>query len=166
MNAGEKAPIAPPAIRIGQSEGLFTLETTLILPRPLDIVFPFFADAGNLEIITPPWLRFHILNPLPIHMHTGAKIDYRLRLHGFAFRWQSEITAWEPPIRFVDEQRRGPYQKWLHEHTFTERAGSTEMRDFVRYATPGGWLANILLVQRNVRQIFEFRARKLHDLFA
>jgi len=128
--------------------------------------FHFFADAGNLETLTPPWLRFEILTPRPIIMRAGATIDYRLRLHGVALRWQTEITAWEPPDRFVDEQRRGPYRKWMHEHTFTRRGSECEMRDIVRYAVPGGWLVNLLVVQRDVRRIFEYRAGKLKDLFA
>jgi ligand-binding SRPBCC domain-containing protein len=144
---------------------LFTVETRLFLPRPLEIVFPFFADAGNLETITPPWLQFEIVAPRPIAMRTGAFIDYRLRLHGIPLHWQSEITAWEPPHRFVDEQRRGPYRVWIHEHTFAERDSGTEMRDFVRYAAPGGWLVERLFVRHDVRRIFEYRARKLQELF-
>jgi ligand-binding SRPBCC domain-containing protein len=99
-------------------------------------------------------------------MRAGALIEYRLRLHGIALRWLTEITVWEPPYRFVDEQRRGPYRTWIHEHTFTEIEGGCEMRDFVRYDTPGGWLANRLLVRRQVRRIFEYRAQKLLGLFA
>jgi ligand-binding SRPBCC domain-containing protein len=117
MNACETASGTTGDLRLGRRDGLFTLETRLFLPRPLEIVFPFFADAGNLEILTPPWLRFEIVTPRPIAMRAGALIEYRLRLHGVPLRWQSEITAWEPPHRFVDEQRRGPYRAWIHEHT-------------------------------------------------
>ena len=80
----------------------------LWLPRPLGEVFSFFADAGNLELLTPPQLNFHILTPRPLEMRVGLLIDYRLRVRGIPLRWQSEITAWEPPHRFVDEERRGP----------------------------------------------------------
>jgi ligand-binding SRPBCC domain-containing protein len=153
-------------VRTGRQAGFFTLETRVSLPGPRASIFPFFANAGNLESITPPWLRFEVLTPLPITMCAGALIQYRLRLHGIAVRWQTEITVWEPPLRFVDEQRRGPYRKWIHEHTFAECAGGTEMRDFVRYAVPGGWLVNYLFVRRDVRKIFEYRARKLHELLA
>jgi ligand-binding SRPBCC domain-containing protein len=153
-------------IRMGRKGGLYTVETCLFLPRPLEVVFPFFADAGNLETLTPPWLRFEILTPLPIAMRAGAIIEYRLHLHGIALRWRSEITAWEPPLRFVDEQRQGPYRKWIHEHTFIQRDNGSEMRDFVRYSVPGGWLVNLLFVQREVRRIFEYRSRKLRDLFS
>ncbi len=101
----------------------FELTREVLLPRPLAEVFPFFADARNLERLTPPWLRFEVLTPGRIEMRRGTTIDYRLRLRGVPVRWRSEITAWEPPVRFVDEQRRGPYRLWVHEHRFEERAG-------------------------------------------
>ncbi len=152
-------------LKLGRKDGWCTVEAQLFLVHPLEIVFPFFADAGNLETLTPPWLRFEILTPLPIHMSAGALIEYRLRLHGLPLRWQSEITAWEPPHRFVDEQRRGPYRQWIHEHTFIERDGGSEVRDFVRYSVLGGRLADFLFVQHDVRRIFEYRAWKLRALF-
>jgi ligand-binding SRPBCC domain-containing protein len=153
-------------LRLGREEGLFTVETRLFLPRPLETVFPFFADAGNLETITPPWLRFEVVSERPIAMRAGALIEYRLRLHGIPLRWQSKITAWEPPHRFVDEQHRGPYLAWIHEHTFKESNGGSEVRDIVRYAAPGGWLVNRLFVRHDVRRIFEYRAEKLREIFA
>jgi hypothetical protein len=165
MNACETALDTAGGLRLDRRDGLFTLETRLFLPRPLETVFPFFADAGNLEILTPPWLRFGIVTPHPLVMRSGALINYRLRLHGIPLRWQSEITAWEPPHRFVDEQRRGPYRVWIHEHTFTESKGGCEVRDFVRYAAPGGWLVDRLFVRHDVRRIFEYRTRKLQELF-
>jgi ligand-binding SRPBCC domain-containing protein len=166
MSVHETIPNKSPDIRMGRKDGLYTVETYLLLPRPLEVVFPFFAGAGNLEALTPPWLRFEILTPLPIVMHAGSIIEYRLRLHGVALRWQSEITAWEPPLRFVDEQRRGPYRKWIHEHAFTQRENGSEMRDFVKYSVPGGWLVNLLFVQREVQRIFEYRSHKLSDFFS
>ena len=144
---------------------LSTLETRLILPGPVARVFEFFAEASNLEAITPPWLHFHILTPRPILMEKGTRIDYRLRLRGLPLRWCSEITTWDPPRRFVDEQIRGPYRVWIHEHEFAERDGGTEVRDRVRYAVLGGALVDRLLVRRDVRRIFEHRARRLGELF-
>src|SRR3954468_23005074 len=116
-------------IEFGRDGDALTLCARILLPRPVTEVFMFFAEPGNLETLTPPWLRFHILTPQPILMRAGARIDYRLRVHGLPVRWQSEITAWEPPVRFVDEQRRGPYRVWVHEHTFEEGDGGTEVRD-------------------------------------
>jgi ligand-binding SRPBCC domain-containing protein len=147
------------------ADGLFKLETELWLPCRREQVFPFFADAFNLETITPPWLKFEVLTPRPIEMRAGLRIDYRLRLRGLPLRWQSEITAWEPPCRFVDQQRRGPYRSWIHEHTFKERDGGTLAKDIVRYDVLGGWLANQLFVRRDVERIFRFRQATLQEVF-
>jgi ligand-binding SRPBCC domain-containing protein len=142
-----------------------TLRSEIWLPSPLEQVFAFFADARNLQNITPDWLDFSIVTPTPIAMCSGALIDYRLKVHGFPIRWQSEITAWDPPRRFVDEQRRGPYKLWIHEHSFEELDGGTLVRDLVRYAAPGGELIERLFVRRDVERIFEFRRSKLLALF-
>ena len=166
MNVWETALEKTAGLRLSRQDGFFTVETRLFLPRPLEIVFPFFADAANLEAITPPWLRFDIVTPHSIAMHAGALIQYRLRLHGIPLRWQSEITAWDPPHRFIDEQRRGPYRVWIHEHTFAEIKNGCEVRDFVRYTVLGGRMADRLFVGYNVRRIFEYRARRLREIFA
>lgn len=141
------------------------LDTSIWLPKPLDEVFPFFADAHNLGEITPPWVHFQILTPKPIRMEPGALIDYRIRLHGFPVRWRTEITQWEPPHRFVDEQLRGPYRLWIHEHRFTERDGGTLVDDKVIYAAPGGDLVHSLFVRKDVEQIFAYRRERLAQLF-
>jgi ligand-binding SRPBCC domain-containing protein len=135
------------------------------LPRPLVELFPFFADAANLERITPPWLGFHILTPPPIEMRPGALIDYRLRVRGIPLRWRTRIAVWEPPGRFVDEQVRGPYRRWVHEHTFVERDGGALCRDSVRYAVPGGELVHRWLVRPDVERIFAWRQQALARLF-
>lgn len=142
-----------------------TFTSQLWLPRPREEVFAFFADARNLQVLTPAWLEFSILTPGPIAMHPGALINYRLKLHGLSIRWQTEITAWEPPHRFVDEQRRGPYKLWIHEHRFTAQDGGTLASDSVRYAVPGGWLIERLFVRRDVEKIFRYRRDKLQELF-
>lgn len=98
-------------------------------------------------------------------MKTGALIDYRLRLRGIPIRWQSEITAWDPPRRFVDEQRRGPYRRWIHEHTFVERRGGTLARDRLQYSAPGGSLVNFLFVARDLDRVFKFRTETLLRIF-
>jgi ligand-binding SRPBCC domain-containing protein len=135
------------------------------LARPIEEVFAFFADAQNLQTLTPPWLRFEILTRGSIKMARGTRIDYRLRLHGFPLRWTSEITAWEPPRRFVDEQVRGPYRVWIHQHTFEERDGGTVVRDDVRYAVPGGALIDRLFVRPDLRKVFEYRHSRLREIF-
>ncbi len=142
------------------------LRACLRLPRPRPEVFAFFADAANLEALTPSLLRFRIVSPQPVEMRSGALIDYRLRVHGIPLRWKTEITAWDPPVRFVDEQLRGPYRLWVHEHTFEDApGGGTFVQDRVRYRPPFGRLANWLLVERDVRAIFAWRTEALLRLF-
>ena len=104
---------------------------------------------------------------MPLAMHPGALLEYRIRVHGIPVRWRTEITAWEPPLRFVDEQRRGPYRLWVHEHTFKEiehgGASMTEVTDRVRYQVAP--LLNRLVVARDLRAIFTFRSETLLRLF-
>jgi ligand-binding SRPBCC domain-containing protein len=138
----------------------------LWLPRPRVEVFAFFSDAANLEAITPPWVRFQTLTPAPVEMKAGALIDYKLQVRGFPVRWRTKITAWEPPVRFVDEQIRGPYRLWVHEHDFEARDGGTLVRDRVRYAVPFDFLVHKFFVHRDIVQIFAYRTEKLLRRFA
>ena len=143
----------------------YRLEASQRLPRPVEEVFPFFADAFNLEAITPGMLHFRVLTPAPIVMTAGTLIDYRLRIGGVPTRWRSEISAWEPPFRFVDEQRRGPYRWWIHEHRFHEEQGETVVVDRVDYGVPGGALPHRLFVAPALRRIFAHRRESLHRAF-
>ncbi len=146
-------------------DGTWFLETVLDLPRPVEEVFPFFADAFNLQRITPPFLDFSVTTPGPIDMHPGVQIDYRLRLRGIPMKWRSEITVWEPNRRFIDTQIRGPYRLWHHEHLFEPTDNGTRVIDRVTYAVPGGWLIQKLVVGRDVERIFDYRHTQLLELF-
>jgi uncharacterized protein (TIGR01777 family) len=141
-----------------------TLHKSQWIPRPIEEVFHFFSSASNLERITPPWLKFEILNP-GVEMRRGALINYRLRLHGIPLRWQSEIVDWDPPYRFVDVQRRGPYTLWVHEHRFDDRDGGTTVHDIVQYASRGGTLLRELLIARDLNSIFRYRKARLKEHF-
>ena len=140
-------------------------DSDLWVPRPLDEVFAFFSDATNLQALTPPWLHFQILTPAPIAMHPGTLIDYRIRLHGIPLSWQSEITDWSPPRRFVDQQRRGPYRRWVHTHTFGTEGIGTRVSDHVEFDVPLGWLTGSFVL-RDVEKIFAFRRQVLVKRFA
>lgn len=135
------------------------------LPLPPDHLFPFFADAGNLDAITPPWLHFHIVTPGPIEMRRGALIDYKLCIRGLPLRWRTLIREWQPPHRFVDEQLRGPYRRWIHTHTFEPRNGGTLARDHVSYAVVFDVIVHPLFVRRDIEKIFQFRSKALRKRF-
>jgi ligand-binding SRPBCC domain-containing protein len=138
------------------------LERRQRLAVPLEHAFELYSEARNLERITPPWLGFRVSTPAPIEMREGTLIEYRLKLHGLPVRWRTRIATWEPPLRFVDVQLRGPYALWEHTHTF-ERDGeqAVVIGDRVRYALPLGPLGEIAhaaFVARDLRRIFDYRA--------
>lgn len=141
------------------------LRCSVVLPRTRDHVFDFFSDAFQLEQITPPWLNFKILTPAPIDLKEGCLIDYQIRLHGIPIQWRTEISSWDPPYSFTDRQLRGPYKLWEHLHTFEEVDGGTLTTDCVRYKAIGGRFANWLMVERDLRQIFEYRHQRMLELF-
>ena len=143
----------------------FEMRTSIVLPRPLAEVFPLFAAPENLEKLTPPWLHFQIRAALPGEMSVGLTIDYRLYIRGIPLRWTSEIVAWEPPYRFVDEQRRGPYRLWRHEHLFAEQDGATVATDHVCYALWGGRVIDRLFVRKDLNRIFTYRHEQLRAVF-
>jgi ligand-binding SRPBCC domain-containing protein len=128
--------------------------------RPPDAVFSFFAAPENLAVITPPWLAFRILTPLPLDVRTGSVIDYTIRWLGIPVRWTTLITDYRPPRSFVDRQIKGPYVFWHHEHAFEAVAGGTRMTDRVTYVLPFrrlGDLGHRLVVRRQLEEIFDYR---------
>lgn len=144
---------------------VYETRTTVALPLPR--VFEFFAEADNLERITPEFLRFEILTPKPIEIRQGTLIDYRIRLFGVPMLWQTEITVWEPPYRFVDTQLRGPYRKWVHEHRFQACPFGTDMVDRVEYEIPAGPLEPLIqawFVGPSVQRIFDHRSEAIRQL--
>ena len=160
-------PPADGAVRHTSIPGGGLVETSLLLPVPLDRVFPFFAAAENLGVITPPELGFRIATPLPIAMGAGTEIDYTLRLWGVPFRWRTLISRWEPPLLFVDEQLRGPYRSWVHTHRFSDAGGGrTLITDEVRYALPWPALDRLArpIVARQVTRIFRYRQVRVREL--
>jgi ligand-binding SRPBCC domain-containing protein len=145
------------------------LERSQLLPAPRDEVFAFFADAHNLEAITPDFLRFRVTTPGPIRMEAGARIDYRLSLHGLGFGWRTRIDVWEPGVRFVDVQLSGPYRSWRHTHAFEDApGGGTRVSDRVEYELPLGPLgdlAHALFVRRALTRIFDHRRARIAARF-
>ena len=148
---------------------LHVLEREQWLPATLARVFAFFADAANLEAITPPWLGFRIRSPLPVAMRPDARIDYTIRLGPVPMRWRTRIALWEPGARFVDVQERGPYARWEHTHEFKAIGNGVLMRDVVRYSLPFGPLGtatHAVLVRGLLARVFDFRFARVRELFA
>lgn len=148
---------------------MHTLERTQTVRAARDEVFAFFADAANLEALTPPSLGFEILTPQPIAMHAGTRIDYKIRLHRVPMAWQTLIEELTPNERFIDVQLKGPYKVWHHTHTFADApGGGTTLGDHVRYELPLGPLgaiAHAVFVKRQLRQIFDYRERVMIEKF-
>jgi ligand-binding SRPBCC domain-containing protein len=148
---------------------LYVLEHTQFIPQSRAEVFVFFAEAGNLQRLTPAFLSFRILTPLPLHMRPGALIDYQLRLFGLPFRWRTRIATFAPPCRFTDVQVYGPYRYWHHLHEFRPVPGGTEVVDRVEYVMPLGPLGTLvhaLCVRRLLGRIFDYRREHLQALFS
>ena len=147
----------------------YRLQRAQTIDRPLAEVFAFFADARNLEMLTPPCLHFQILTPGEIEMRAGALIQYALRLHGIGVNWTTSIVTWRPPYEFVDVQLRGPYVLWHHRHTFEEVGGQTKMTDEVNYALPAGILGRVIhavIVRRDLEHIFDYRRQAIVHCFS
>jgi ligand-binding SRPBCC domain-containing protein len=148
----------------------WVVHTEQVFPKTPDEIFPFFSDAHNLEKITPGFLRFNVLTPRPIDMKSGTIIDYKLKVRGVPIRWRTRIESFDPPRMFVDNQIKGPYQRWHHTHTFqpTPDGKGTIAKDRVEYEPPGWFLKpviNFLFVQRDVKAIFEHRGKVLAEMF-
>ena len=152
--------------------GGYLLRDSVVVPGSLEEVFAFFSNALNLEEMTPPQMGFKVLTPGPLEMRVGLLIDYKITVMGLPARWRSEITVWEPGVRFVDEQRRGPFRYWEHEHTFEQIEGESgpavRVGDHIQYAVPGGPLAPLvhrLHVSGLNQRVFAHRRKVLQSRF-
>jgi len=146
----------------------YVLERRQVVPGDLLSVFGFFEDPRNLEQITPPWLRFAIVETTDPRVHLGTEIVYRLRWKGIPIRWRSRISEYERNVRFADEMVQGPYRRWYHRHLFEQVAGGVEIRDVVEYELPLGPLGDLVhaaVVGEELHSIFDYRARTVDAIF-
>jgi hypothetical protein len=150
--------------RLGRME--FSLERSQVVTAGLEEAFAFFADPWNLQAITPPWLRFRIVEA-PERLEQGSFLRYRLRLFGLPVRWRTAIVDWRPPRSFTDLQLSGPYRLWEHTHRLSPVGPGTEIYDLVRYRLYGGALASLVrrvTVAPWLDEIFDYRAARLREL--
>jgi len=146
---------------------MYELKRQTHVAAPLEEVFHFFSDAANLDRITPPWLSFRILTPAPIFMDLNTIIDLSLKLNGIRVHWKSQITLWDPPHAFVDEQIRGPYSYWHHTHRFSAAETGTIKEDHVLYTVPGLFLEPMIhtrFVQPRLKKIFDYREKMMKEI--
>lgn len=172
-----------------QSEPVHVLERRQWVPATLEATFSFYSNPRNLGRITPAWMSFSLAGvdaprngsgvatngssaasqeDKGIRMAAGLRLHYRIRPLLVPQRWTSEITVWQPPHIFVDEQVRGPYRSWRHEHRFIAERSGTVIEDRVEYVLPFGplgRLAHLLLVERQLKSIFDYRGRAITKLF-
>jgi ligand-binding SRPBCC domain-containing protein len=141
------------------------LKYETLVPAQLEATFAFFSDPANLERLTPGWVQFSIVTPLPIVMRAGLEIDYQIRLHGVPLAWTSRIDVWEPGRVFVDRQIAGPYLWWRHEHRFETASSATRVIDEVEYLPRAAWMT-ARVVRRDVERIFRYRHRALQHIFS
>lgn len=138
----------------------------IYLPLSVEEVFAFFYDVGNMQRITPCEIDFRVMTPLPMEMKKGAIVDYRLRLFGVPFNWRSEITHWEPPRKFVDEEVFGPYKMWVHTHNFWSHGEGAVVEDEILYRLPLPPFGEIAypLVWAELKRIMRYRRRMVRKL--
>jgi ligand-binding SRPBCC domain-containing protein len=140
------------------------------IPVPLERAWDFFSNPANLQIITPPDMGFITISKYHGNkIYAGQIIEYKVRpLLGIPLYWMTEITQVKEKEFFIDEQRKGPYNFWRHQHHFAAIPGGTEMTDIVHYKNPFwliGDLANVLIVKRQLKKIFDYRFQKVEELF-
>jgi ligand-binding SRPBCC domain-containing protein len=149
---------------------VYSLKSVQKVPAPLDEVWRFFSDAKNLLAVTPPSLNLKVTNEVyGGGVYAGQVMTYNVRpLFGIPLSWMTEITHVKERSYFVDEQRKGPYKLWHHQHHFKAIDGGVEMTDLVHYRLPFGplgSLANALVVRRELQKIFAYRYQRIIELF-
>ena len=148
---------------------IYTLHTKQNLPISVAQAWDFLSDPRNLKTITPPYMGFEILSGADREMYPGQIIQYIVTpVLNIPTKWVTEITHVVDQKFFVDEQRFGPYALWHHKHFIKEIPGGVEMEDIVDYKVPFGILGQLvhpIIVKPKLQEIFDFRRKKLIDMF-
>ena len=156
------------ALQLNQMK-LYNLHKKQNLPITVDEAWAFLSNPKNLKTITPDYMGFNILSGAESEMFAGQIIQYIVTpVLGIKTKWVTEITHVRQGYYFVDEQRFGPYKLWHHKHFIRPIKGGVEMEDIIDYKLPFGWigqLAHPLLVEPKLKEIFDYRQKKLIELF-
>jgi ligand-binding SRPBCC domain-containing protein len=149
---------------------IYSIHKKQFIPAHRSEVWDFFSRPQNLANITPPDMKFRVLNISHTdHMYPGQIIEYKVcPAAGISMYWMTEITQVKEGRFFIDEQRVGPYKLWHHQHHFKAVEGGMEMTDIIHYQLPLGWLgdlAHALFVRKRLEGIFDFRFQKAEEIF-
>ena len=148
---------------------MYQFKRTQFVKTDLNTCWDFFSSPANLSRITPKYMGFDVLTEVAEKMYPGMMIEYRVRpLMNIPMKWITEITHVEEGKFFVDEQRKGPYTIWHHEHHFKAVEGGVEMTDIVSYELPFGVLGkevHPILVKKKLEEIFAFRFAVVDEIF-
>lgn len=148
---------------------MYQLKRTQFVKTDLQTCWDFFSSPRNLKKITPEYMGFDVLLELPEKMYEGLMIEYTVKpLFGIPMKWITEIKYVHDKQFFVDEQRKGPYKIWHHEHHFIEVEGGVEMTDIVSYEIPLGFLGKMVhpvLVKKKLEEIFDYRFKRVEEIF-
>lgn len=148
---------------------MYQLKRTQFVKTDLQTCWNYFSAPANLHVITPDYIDFRVHTPVPESMYEGLIIRYTIRpILGIPLSWISEIKTIKDHSYFIDEQRRGPYGMWHHEHHFKEVEGGVEMTDLISYCMPFGFIGRFfhwLFVRKQLESIFDYRNHKVDELF-
>lgn len=148
---------------------MYQIKRTQFVKTDLATCWDFFSSPNNLQVITPDYMGFKVLTTVPEKMYEGLMIAYKVSpVMKIPLNWVTEIKYVHDEQFFVDEQRTGPYKMWHHEHHFKAVDGGVEMTDIVSYELPLGFLgrfAHWLFVRKQLEGIFDYRFKKVDELF-
>lgn len=148
---------------------MYQLKRTQLVKTDLKTCWDFFSSPRNLKTITPDYMGFDVLVDIPEKMYEGLMIEYSVKpLLSIPMKWITEIKYVHDQEYFVDEQRKGPYKIWHHEHHFKAVEGGVEVTDIVSYELPLGFLGRLahpIVVKNKLEEIFEYRFKKVEELF-
>lgn len=148
---------------------IYTMENSLTIKAPIEDMWEFFSNPKNLSVLTPPKLRLRFIQEPSRSMFKGQRVLYCLSpLPGLRFRWEGEIIEVAQLERFIDEQRKGPFAYWRHEHLFFRKEEGTDIWDYLQYALPFGLIGTAIqpIVNREMKEMFKYRNEKVEEVFS
>jgi uncharacterized protein len=147
-----------------KTRGIFVKSTKI--PATNKDAFDYHAREGALERLVPPWSILTVTSHEG-NIKDGAISTLKVRLWPISFKWTAAHFGYLQDRRFQDKMVKGPFQSWIHTHSFIpDEIGHCIMEDKIAYSPPFGKLGPILLndtIQNNLNQLFHYRHRILSN---